>query len=482
MIFNLNNNQKGEKVVLNFIRKKGVVLITLAAVVASLFASINVTAASFPYNAKYPYGFSSLASSQAEAKTMLDSEWQSWKAAHITSNGAGGFKRVQRDASTKYDTVSEGLGYGLILAVYFDEQALFNDLFGYVKAHTNGKGFMNWHIDPNGSPTTNDGGSDGATDADEDIALALIFAHKKWGSNGSVNYQQEAQNLLRNFMQYAIDGTVLKPGESWGGSQVTNPSYFAPAWYKIFAKFTGDNRWIQVADKCYEIIDKVNARNNNTGLVPDWCTADGTPASGKGYDFYYDATRYPWRTAIDYSWFGDERAKANCDKITAFYKGVGADNIVDGYTITGGKKGQYKNASFVAPAAAGTMTGLDLDFAKTMYDRCIEVKDSGDYQYYGNALRMMILLYITGNFPNLYEDVIPNQDPSPSGGSSGEIKGDLNADQKVNSTDYALMRRYILGIINDLPAENDLYVADMNDDGRINSTDYAALKRVLLNN
>ena len=33
---------------------------------------------------------------------------------------------------------------------------------------------------------------------------------------------------------------VIKPGDTWGGTSCTNPSYFAPAWYRIFADFTGN--------------------------------------------------------------------------------------------------------------------------------------------------------------------------------------------------------------------------------------------------
>jgi|LSQX01.2.fsa_nt_gb arabinogalactan endo-1,4-beta-galactosidase len=61
-----------------------------------------------------------------------------------------------------------------------------------------------------------------------------------------------------------------------------------------------------------------------------------------------------------------------------------------------------------------------------------------------------------------------------------EIPGDVNADGVVNSTDYAVLRRYILGLINDLPATNDIIAADLNLDGAINSTDYMILKRYLL--
>jgi len=47
----------------------------------------------------------------------------------------------------------------------------------------------------------------------------------------------------------------------------------------VYAQYTGDTRWNQVADKCYQIVEEVKKYNNGTGLVPDWCTASGTPAS-----------------------------------------------------------------------------------------------------------------------------------------------------------------------------------------------------------
>lgn len=55
--------------------------------------------------------------------------------------------------------------------------------------------------------------------------------------------------------------------------------------------------------------------------------------------------------------------------------------------------------------------------------------------------------------------------------------GDVNSDGRVNSTDYALLKRYLLEI--ELPYF-DIRAADLNGDGKVNSTDYAYLKRVLL--
>lgn len=58
--------------------------------------------------------------------------------------------------------------------------------------------------------------------------------------------------------------------------------------------------------------------------------------------------------------------------------------------------------------------------------------------------------------------------------------GDVNADGIINSTDYTLMKRYVLRIITDFPAHDDMWVGDVNGDNTINSTDYNCVKRYLL--
>lgn len=438
----------------------------------TLFLLINISAGAFPYNNSYPYGFESAADDQQTANDFVLQEWEEWKNLRITESGASGYKRVQRAAASDYDSVSEGLGYGLLFSVYFDEQELFNDLYAYVKLYLNDRGLMSWHIDASGN-VVGIGGYDCATDADEDIALALIFAHKVWGSEGSYNYEQEAQNFLDNLYDYCVEnGTyVLKPGDTWGGSNVSNPSYYSPAWYRIFADFSGNTGWLNVADKCYEIIENVKNYNAGTGLVPDWCTAEGRQAQGQGYDFTYDAIRYPWRTSIDYSWFGEQRARTNCNLINNYFSDTGVNNIVDGYSITGSVLGSHHNASFVSMIAASSMTGYDLNFARELFTENKIVKDSGDYSYYGNCLRLLSLLYTTGNFPNLYNLK-----------SNDILLGDIDGNEIVNSVDYVLLRRYILGIIIEFPSENGFQAADLNEDSVVNSLDYILLQEKLFNN
>ena len=58
--------------------------------------------------------------------------------------------------------------------------------------------------------------------------------------------------------------------------------------------------------------------------------------------------------------------------------------------------------------------------------------------------------------------------------------GDLNADGKINSTDFLLMKQLILEVIPELPISNGAVAADVNGDGKVNSSDLLVLKTFVL--
>lgn len=460
---------------------KKILIFLVVISMSTIFSLTGVSSASvpsLPTSKPYPYGIQSLAPDQNAADAMLLREWEEWKSSRITTSGAGGYRRVQTAASQDFTTCSEGMGYGMLLAVYFNERDLFDDLYRYAKKYFNSTGLMDWSIDANGKVAS----TGAATDGDEDMATALVFAHKKWGSKGAINYEQEAKTYINNLFRYCVEpGTyVLKPG-NWGGSDALNPCYFAPAWYRIYADFTGNKDWLKVADKCYEILDQIEKFNNGTGLVPDWCKADGTEqrlAVWNGtskYEYSYDAARMPWRIALDYSWYGTEKAKIYCDKVAAFFKNIGPENIVDGYSLTGQKLGQYHNATFVCTAATSYLTGDDLEFGQRMYNESVKVKDTEPHDYYGNTLRMLTLLYMTGNFPNLYSD-----SPAPTPTPNKYVIGDLNGDGSFDSLDFGYLRMYLLGMTNSFPSEYGILAADVDGDGEITSVDFAFMRQVLM--
>jgi endo-1,4-beta-D-glucanase Y len=297
-----------------------------------------------------------------------------WKLDLLTSDGAVGFLRVRRPNSNGAEvnsTVSEGIAYGLLLSVYADDQPTFDKLWQYSQKWLDGNGLMNWYINAAGTQAL---GTGAASDADEDMAYALYAADARWGGKGSLttNYIDLAKTLIGKIWQYEVDHTrndVLKPGDTGFDGSVINISYFAPAYYRVFGRVTGQTaNWNNVAKTSYDVIEKTLSTQNgnaNNGLVPAWSTPAGMPMapSGTSMPTYHqlDSCRTPFRVAVDYCWNAEPRALAYLQKITGFYAGVGASNIVDGYDLNGTPHAQFvttggpRAASFNGAAAVGAM-------------------------------------------------------------------------------------------------------------------------------
>jgi endo-1,4-beta-D-glucanase Y len=319
--------------------------------------------------------------------------WTNWKKTFVTA--AGSALRVKRPTNAN-DTVSEGIGYGMMAAAYMADRATFDGLWAYASARLEENGVMNWHYDANGNAL--DGGG-GATDADEDMAFALVMADAQWPGGA---YAGAAKTLIGHVLDHEVeDGTnVLKPGDRWGGSDQTNPSYLAPAYYRVFASYTGDARWMMVVDASYTLLDK--CADAKTGLVPDWCNADGAPQRNSHYS--YDACRTPWRIAVDACWNGEARAVAYLARVSAFFGKVGSANIRDGYGLDGTPLGSANAVAFVGPAGASALAGPPAVLTRDAYTRVKAVSRlaaGSGYDYYDASWGLLSLLLMTGNLADL---------------------------------------------------------------------------------
>ena len=359
----------------------------------------------FPQNKAYPH--CQLTPSADDTQVKL--AWDKWKAQAVVSAGAGGFLRVRRWENAD-DTVSEGIAYGMIAAVYFNDQATFDALWQYSQLHLTNNGLMHWRVDAQGKEIDGTGNAVGmgargaASDADEDIAWALIMAHYQWGGRGALNtdYFALAQTLIDAIWRFEVDhanGFVLKPGDNWGGASNTNPSYFAPAYYRVFGRVTGKvSDWNKVVESSYQTL--AASANASTGLVPAWCKADGS-STGREYFYQYDACRTPFRIALDYCLHGEPRAKSYLEKVGTFFKGVGAANIKDGYELNGTPRSKNSSAAFTGPAAVAGMVGGDLtDFTNEAYTelRVMGQQQPGQgYSYYTSTWHLLSMLMLSGN-------------------------------------------------------------------------------------
>lgn len=347
--------------------------------------------------------------------TMVKSSWAQtaynrWKTELVTTEGAGGFRRVRRPANEMDTTVSEGIAYGMIFAVVMDDQALFDDLWKYSQQYLNQNGLMNWKVDASGKVPPDGGGA--ATDADEDIAWALALADKKWGGKGSLSsdYLMLAKTQIDRIWNHEVDhgrGELLLAGDSWGSAVPYNPSYFAPNQYRLFAKISGNQGWMKVIDKGYEMLGKVqNSQygNASNGLVPAWTNDAGVPTpafNGAPTHYQYDAVRTPFRIGQDYCDFGEPRAKEYLSKVVTFFAGVGAAKIVDGYKLDGTPQPEnptIQSALFVgAPGVAAMYDPSHSVFMNDTYG-LLTTKEMLPPSYYFNlSWQVFALLMMSGN-------------------------------------------------------------------------------------
>jgi endo-1,4-beta-D-glucanase Y len=311
--------------------------------------------------------------------------WTAFKTALVVADGTDGSMRVQRDSGNGNDTVSEGIAYGMLFSVYMNDKTTFDAIWKYEQKHLDIKGLMNWHINSNG--TTAGGGQNSATDADEDMAFALVMADKQWGG-----YMTTATSMLTtvSMNDFATDGTI-KGGDQYANA--VNPSYLAPAFYRVFAAYSGDARWTTILDKSYSLLSA--AQNATSGLVPDWSMG---PAANTSYG--YDATRTPFRVALDACWSGDPRAQMFSQKIGAFFAGIGAANIVDGYSVTGTKTGSNHNATFVGPAGAAGMASDQATLVADAYTFVSAAAKAANTNYFDRSWALFTVMLMTGNFVN----------------------------------------------------------------------------------
>lgn len=231
-------------------------------------------------------------------------------------------------SETPGDAVSEGVGYGMLLALYQDDQDTFDKLLdGAEKTMWNGE-FYDWRVNEFGQRTA----TGAATDAEQDIAFALLKASEKQNWIQKPFYKERALQILRVLWEKGIDQGVLRPGYYWGGLSLMNPGYFSPAWYREFARHDLTHNWMSVVDKSYEMIQK--SHGYEKGLIPDWMDNQGDRVYDLGYNaygggtfMYKDAIRVFWRVGMDALWNNEERALSFMKKAYLFLPDIQEANF-----------------------------------------------------------------------------------------------------------------------------------------------------------
>jgi endo-1,4-beta-D-glucanase Y len=303
------------------------------------------------------------------------------------------------DKSQNNLTTSEGESYTMLRAVYMDDKTTFDKSWNFTKNNMQRPDHLfSWKYGSLGSGKygilTSVGGENTASDADEDIALSLLMAYSRWNQG---SYLQAAQPIITSIWNEEVVMVQGKPVltadnlERNSQNLVVDPSYFAPANYKIFAKIDPTHDWLGLASNSYSLLDELSSSalgsSSSDGLPPDWIeinrhTGIFIPNATPSLDtnFGYDAERIPFRLALDYAWFKDPRDKATLSRfgfLKQFWNNAHVLNAV--YAHDGSVVGNYESPAMYG-ASIGYFDVIDPSLAKQIYKAKLQTLYSPDQQ------------------------------------------------------------------------------------------------------
>jgi oligosaccharide reducing-end xylanase len=324
------------------------------------------------------------------------------------------------------DVRSEGMSYGMMIAVQLDKKAEFDAIWNWSKTFmyhdaTNHPtfGFFSWSMQTNGVP--ND--EMPAPDGEQYYATALYFASARWGDGrGIYNYHAEADALLDHMKNRAlITGPTVKGPMTAGAlfeprkklvrftPDVTNwnhtdPSYQLPAFYEVWAKCGPPKDrafWKDAADASREFFQR--AANSKTGLTSDYANFDGTPWAAPwnphSADYQYDSWRTAMNWAVDWAWWNrDAREKALCDRIQSFFEAKGIGHYGSRFTVDGNQFGNEHTTGIVAMNAVASLAATDPRAQKFVEALWQTPVPTGQWRYYDGMLYLLAMLHCSGEF------------------------------------------------------------------------------------
>jgi endoglucanase len=257
-------------------------------------------------------------------KLLLAVAWDAYRNSFI--HPAGYVVDTQSGSIT-----SEGQSYAMLRAVWQDDRQTFDAVWHWTRDHLQTRiqddlfswvaGYQDNRFIIKDSAT--------ASDADEDIALALLFAYRQWGD---AHYLLEARRIINDIWEQEVVADhgrlyLMAGAESHrNDGYIVNPSYLSPATYRLFATVDQFHPWKKLVDDSYWLLTQLADRSV---LPPNWVlvkrdTGALESAHHYGYsgaDYHsYDAFRIFWRVALDAQWHREPRAYMYARRFEPFFR------------------------------------------------------------------------------------------------------------------------------------------------------------------
>ena len=327
------------------------------------------------------------------------------------------------------DARTEGLSYGMMVAVQLNKKDVFDRLWRWTKKymqHQDGPrdGYFAWSVDPKTGKHNSEGT---ASDGELYFVTALLFASNRWGNDTGIDYYAEARRILDAMWNKDGSGGInniinvehkqisfVPESERY---DITDPSYYLPAFFEVWAEYAKDNHeefYRECAEKARLYLHKVC--HPETGLNPDITLYNGgmpkqqfiTPA------FRFDSWRVPMNIAMDYSWYAKDKdwQKDYAKRIQNFLYCRGIDTFEDQFNIdgtlpkwilpAGGFKKLRHSLGLVSTSAASSIMGTQAKswkFIDAVWNARLEPYNDGYFDpYYDGLLYLFSLMHLSGNY------------------------------------------------------------------------------------
>ena len=328
-----------------------------------------------------------------------------------------------------HDARTEGISYGMMIAVQFNKKDVFDRIWRWSKKylqHQDGprEGYFAWSINPQTMKRNSEGS---ASDGELYYVTDLLFAANRWGNNTGINYYAEARRILDAMWKkdgtggiHPIINTTAKQISfvpEGGGYEWTDPSYDLPAFYEVWALYAKDGHeqfYRDCADTARAFLHR--ACDPVTGLNADNTDFSGKPRTWRkmASAFRYDSWRVPMNIAMDYYWFGKDREwQTNYAlRFQGFLRSKGINDFSDQFNTdgttpefilpAGGVTKLRHSLGLVATSAAASLMITDntkFDFVRPLWNTRLEPYEDGYFDpYYDGLLYLFSLMHLSGKY------------------------------------------------------------------------------------
>ncbi|MBN2348081.1 MAG: glycoside hydrolase [Bacteroidales bacterium] len=328
-----------------------------------------------------------------------------------------------------HDARTEGLSYGMMVAVQLNKKEVFDRLWRWTKEYMQHQGgardaYFAWSVDPKTGKHNSEGS---ASDGELYFITDLLFASNRWGNETGINYYAEARRILD--AMWSKDGTEgimnvinvehkqinFVPDKF--GYDFTDPSYHLPAFFEIWAEYAEDGHeqfYRDCADTARVFLHK--ACDPVTGLNVDLTEFSGAPKTAwrRPSAFRYDSWRVPMNIAMDYSWYAKDKEWQQdyavrfqnflfCRGIDTFEDQFNQDGTLPDYILSAGGYQKLRHSlGLVSTSAAASLMGTQAKswkFVDALWNARLEPYEDEYFDpYYDGLLYLFSIMHLSGNY------------------------------------------------------------------------------------